>query len=119
MSTLNKLAIVGLTTIGAALIVTGSTVRASAEEIRGTCNGTVTIADNYRSPVGHEGNHNFQPGDRDTIAVRLSTLGNIRWFCNSTTEGLVANKDECGLEGGLVTVAVRVRNDGGVRITCA
>lgn len=119
MSTLNKLAIVGLATMGAALLVTGSTVRASAEEIRGTCNGTVTIADNYRAAVGHEGNHVFQPGDRNTIAVRLSASGNIRWFCSSTTEGLVANKDECGVEGGRVTVAVRVRNDGGVRITCA
>src|SRR5687767_6672489 len=119
MSTFNKLAIIGLATMGAALLLAGSTVRASADEIRGTCNGTVTIADNFRSPVGHEANHVFQPGDRDTIAVRLSALGNIRWFCNSATEGLVANKDEGGVDGGLVTVAVRVRNDGGVRITCA
>jgi hypothetical protein len=114
-----KIAIVGLATIGAALLVTGTTGSASAAEIRGTCDGTVTIADNYRADVGHEENHIFRAGDRDTIAVRLNAFGNIRWFCNSATEGLVVNRDECGTAGGVTEVAVRVRNDGGVRITCA
>ena len=117
MAIFSKLAIVGLATIGSALLITGSASSASAAEIRGTCDGTVTVADNYRANVNHERNHIFQPGDRATIAVRLSTIGNIRWFCNSATEGVVVNKDECGVEGGLVNVAVRVRNDGGVRIT--
>lgn len=119
MSIFGKVAIAGLATIGAALLVTGTSGSASAADIRGTCDGIVTIADNYQADVGHERNHIFQPGTRDTITVRLSAFGNIRWFCNSPTEGLVVNRDECGAGAGQVDVAVRVRNDGGVRITCA
>jgi hypothetical protein len=32
---------------------------------------------------------------------------------------LIENTENCGVESGRVTVGVRFRNDGGVRITCA
>src|SRR5688572_983673 len=76
-----------LTAVFAGLVV-GSTASASAAEIRGRCDGTLTIAANYRAGVNHEGNHVFNPGSRDQVAVRLNSAGHLRWFCNSEATGL-------------------------------
>ena len=118
MSTISKLAVIGLASIGAAIALAGTTTSASAEDIRGRCDGTLKVAAAYRADVNHERNHIFTSGTRDQVAVRLSPAGNFRWFCDSPTEGLVEFRDNCGAEG-RTTLQVRFRNDGGVRLTCA
>lgn len=117
MSFLNKYSMAGVMIAGAALAFLSTASAASAEEIRGRCDGTLTVAANYQAGVNHERNHTFTPGVRDQIAVRLSPAGNFRWFCDSPTKGLVEFRDNCGTEG-RATMQIRFRNDGGVRFNC-
>jgi hypothetical protein len=118
MSFLSKYSIAGVMIAGAALAFLSTTSAASAEEIRGTCDGTVTVAANARAEMAHERNHVFTPGARDQVAVRLSPAGYLRWFCDSPTKGLVQFRDDCGAAEGRTIVQIRFRNDGGVRLTC-
>ena len=119
MSAISRLAVIGLATIGAAIALAGTTTSATAEEIKGRCDGTLTVAAAHRADVNHERNHVLMPGTRDQVAVRLSPAGNFRWFCDSPTNGLVEFRDNCGIDEQRATVHVRFRNDGGVRFTCA
>jgi hypothetical protein len=118
MSTISKLAVLGLASIGAAIALAGTTTSASAEDIRGRCDGTVIIAAAYQSGAADTENHTFGLGDRDRVVIQLSAFGNLRWFCQTATAGLIENTENCGAAG-RTAIDVRFRNDGGVRITCA
>ncbi len=117
MSMMSKLSIAGLAALGAGLALAASVSTASAEDLRGRCDGTVAIGANYGAGAGDLDNYVFTPGTRDRIEVRLNLFGNLRWFC-SGTNGLTTHRVDCGVDGGDAQIEVRFRNDGGVRFAC-
>jgi hypothetical protein len=114
---MSKLSIVGVAALGAGLALAASASTASADDARGRCDGTISVAATYNAGPGDLDNHVFTPGMRDRIEVRLNAFGNLRWFCNGST-GLTTFRESCNVGGRDAVVEVRFRNDGGVRFAC-
>ncbi len=108
MSVISKIAILGLTSIGAVIAVAGMSTNASAQDIRDTCHGQVTVGDDII----------VNPGDRERGRVDVNNAGRIEWYCDNG-EGRTAHREDC-MDGDseVATVEVRLREDGGLRITC-
>ena len=117
MSMLSKFSIVGVAALGAGLALAASASTASAENIRGRCDGTIAVAATYNARANDAENFVFHPGGRGRIEVRLSAFGGLRWFCNGST-GLTTYRETCDAAGRDAVVEVRFRNDGGVRFAC-
>lgn len=117
MSMINKMAVVGLVALGTATAFAGMSTSATADEVRDTCNGQVTVADGFGAERTDGDNLVVNPGNRVEGEVALNDLGWIRWFCDNGT-GLTEHRADCMDGGNDALVEVRLRDDGTLRIIC-
>ncbi len=118
MSMISRMAAAGLVALSTAVTFSGVPTVASAEEVRDTCQGQVTVAEEYRAERGNAGNLVLNPGDRADGEVGLNGLGWIRWYCDEGA-GVTEHRADCMDGGNDALVEVRLREDGGLRITCS
>jgi hypothetical protein len=117
MSIISKIAVIGITSIGAVIAVAGTTGGAAAEEVNDTCHGQVVLGD-YNDRPGDDGNLVVNPGETERGRIDLNNQGWVRWYCNNG-EGLIANREDCMDGGNEAIVQVRLRNNGDLRIICS